>query len=220
MAEVSYSQIHAAREIDNPFLFVTMRRANPSVDFMPSLLKAIRADAARARLDASLLPSYRALRLNMGESDQERAMLLEAGSWERCECSELPPVEGPLVLGVDLGSGAAMSACAGYWPASHRLEALAAFPALPDLASRGRADNVGDLYSRMATRGELVTAGQRVVDVGELLQMALDRFGPPSVIVCDRYREPELRQALEAAAGLTDRIWTIEDIVSLLRDSN
>ena len=30
--------------------------------------------------------------------------------------------------------------------------------------------------------------------------MALDRFGPPSVIVCDRYREPELRQELEAAA--------------------
>ena len=64
-------------------------------------------------------------------------MLLEAGSWERCECSELPPVEGPLVLGVDLGSGRGNErSCAGYWPASHRLEALAAFPALPDLASK------------------------------------------------------------------------------------
>ena len=196
----SYSQVHAARETDNPFLFATMRRANPSVAFMPSLLKAIRSDASRARLDASLLPSYRALRLNMGESDSERAMLLEVGSWERCECSELPPAEGPLVLGVDMGSGAAMSAVAGYWPLSHRLEALAAFPALPDLASRGRADNVGDLYGRMAARGELVQAGQRVVAVEELLQMALDRFGPPSVVVCDRFRENELRQALEAAA--------------------
>ena len=196
----SYSQVHAARETDNPFLLATMRRANPSVDFMPSLLKAIRADAARARLDASLLPSYRALRLNMGESDSERAMLLEVGSWERCECSELPPAEGPLVLGVDLGSGAAMSAVSGFWPLSHRLEALAAFPALPDLASRGRADNVGDLYGRMAARGELVQAGQRVVAVEELLQIALDRFGPPSVVVCDRFRENELRQALEAAA--------------------
>ena len=147
-------------------------------------------------------------------------MLLDAGSWERCECSELPPAEGPLVLAADLGSGAAMSAVAAYWPLSHRLEALAAFPALPDLAARGRADNVGDLYGRMAARGELVQAGQRVVAVDELLQMALESYGPPSVIVCDRYREPELRQALEAAAGLTDRIWTIEDIVLLLRDSN
>ena len=196
----SYSQVHAARESDNPFSLAAMRRANPSVAFMPSLLKAIRSDASRAKQDASLLPSYRALRLNMGESDQERAMLLEAGSWERCECSELPPAEGPLVLGVDLGSGAAMSAVSGFWPLSHRLEALAAFPALPDLEARGRADNVGDLYGRMAARGELVQAGQRVVAVEELLQMALDRFGPPSVVVCDRFRENELRQALEAAA--------------------
>ena len=195
-----YSQVHAAREKDSPFTLATMRRANPSLDFMPSLRKAIRADAARARIDASLLPSYLALRLNSGIEDSERAMLLEAGSWERCERSELPPVEGPLVLGVDLGSGAAMSAVAAYWPAVHRLEALAAFPAIPDLAARGRADNVGDLYGRMASRGELVTAGQRVVDVGELLQLALDRFGPPSVVVCDRFRENELRQALEAAA--------------------
>ena len=127
-------------------------------------------------------------------------MLLDAGSWERCECSELPPAEGPLVLAADLGSGAAMSAVAAYWPLSHRLEALAAFPALPDLAARGRADNVGDLYGRMAARGELVQAGQRVVAVDELLQMALESYGPPSVVVCDRFRENELRQALEAAA--------------------
>ena len=77
-----YSQVHAAREKDSPFTLATMRRANPSLDFMPSLRKAIRADAARARIDASLLPSYLALRLNSGIEDSERAMLLEAGSWE------------------------------------------------------------------------------------------------------------------------------------------
>ena len=99
-----YSQVHAAREKDSPFALSTMRRANPSFDFMPALRKAIRADAARARIDASLLPPYLALRLNSGIEDSERAMLLEAESWERCERSELPPVHGPLCLGVDLGA--------------------------------------------------------------------------------------------------------------------
>ena len=59
---------------------------------------------------------------------------------------------------------------------------------------------MGDLYNRMAARGELVQAGQRVVAVDELLQTALEIYGPPSVVVCDRFRENELRQALEAAA--------------------
>ena len=49
----------------------------------------------------------------------------------------------------------------------------------------------------MADRGELIQAGRRVSDVGELLREALRRWGRPVAIVSDRWRAAELRQALE-----------------------
>ena len=52
----------------------------------------------------------------------------------------------------------------------------------------------------MAARGELLTAGRRVSDIGSLLDEARSRWGLPKIIGCDRWREAELRQALEAAA--------------------
>lgn len=93
-----------------------------------------------------------------------------------------------------------MSAAAGYWPSSGALEAFAIFPEVPSLAERGMSDGVGRLYSRMAERGELLTAGRRVSDVGALLREGLRRWGVPKIIVTDRWREAELRQALEAAS--------------------
>ena len=89
-----------------------------------------------------------------------------------------------------------MSAVSAYWPDTGRLECMAAFPEIPDLAERGVKDNVGDLYGRMARRGELLTLGERVVDIRQLLGAALERFGAPAVVVADRWREAELRQEL------------------------
>ena len=110
-----------------------------------------------------------------------------------------------LYLGVDLGTSAAQSAVAAYWPETGRLESVAAFPCEPDLAERGLRDGVGRLYSECAKRGELITAGQNAVNIGDLLADALERFGRPSLIVADRWREAELRDALTAAGvPLTD----------------
>lgn len=50
----------------------------------------------------------------------------------------------------------------------------------------------------MHRRGELIVAGQRVSDIPTLLRTAMERWGRPSAIVCDRWREAELRQELEA----------------------
>ena len=65
------------------------------------------------------------------------------------------------MLGLDLGQNAAMSAAAAYFR-DGRLEAQACFPELPSLSERGLSDGVGDLYCRMAERGELFQAGRRV----------------------------------------------------------
>ena len=50
----------------------------------------------------------------------------------------------------------------------------------------------------MHAEGSLLIAGRRVARLGELLREALRRWGIPGVIVCDRWREAELRQELEA----------------------
>ena len=118
--------------------------------------------------------------------------------WQSAEGDAIP--SGQRVWGVDLGTTAAQSAIACYWPESGRLEALACFPAEPALADRGLRDGVGRLYVNLAARGELMVAGEYVSDVHALLREALDRWGAPSAVVADRWREGELREALGAAS--------------------
>ena len=191
-----YSQTHAARSNDPPFQRRTWKRANPSLDFMPDLERAIRKEAQEAKTDPSMLATFRALRLNLGVSDTLESVLLEPSTWRRIESDDAAR-SGPYVLGVDLGTSAAMSATAAYWPDTGRLESFACFPEIPSLAERGLADGVGALYQRMAERSELVTRGRRVSDLPALLLEVRDRWGAPAVVVCDRWRAEELAQTLE-----------------------
>ena len=194
-----YVQVHAAREGDPDFWRRTWARACPSLrapGFEPLEAK-IRAEAKRARRDPAALASFRALRLNAGVPDTLASVLIEAETWARIEGEA--EAAGPCVWGVDLGGTAAQSAVAAYWPGTGRLDVLAAFPAVPGLAERGLRDGVGSLYRDMARRGELTVHDGHAVDVSRLLRDALDRFGRPVAVSADRWREAELRDALEGA---------------------
>ena len=199
--EADYVQSHAARATDPPYTLRTIRRANPSYDSLAPLRADLLAQREKAKRGEADRAAYLSLALNLGLPDTVESVLIDPESWARCEVDALPPAEGGFALGIDLGSGAAMSAASAYWPETGRLEALAVFGGIPDLRERGRADQVGTLYEKMARRGELlVQPGRRVPDVGMFLRAALERWGVPSVIVADRWRESELRDALEAAA--------------------
>ena len=176
-----FALTYAARDTDAPNQRRTWKRANPSLDFMPDLESTIRAEAADASRDPVQLASFRALRLNQGTSDVLESVLVDAGTWDRIEGDV--PAEGRKAWGIDLGSGAAMSAIASYWPETGRLDGFACFPELPGLGERGLADGVGGLYQLMADRGELIQAGRRVSDVRALLGEGLKRYGRPDVIV-------------------------------------
>ena len=193
-----YSQCHAAAEDDPPFQRRTWAKANPSMAHLPDLEAAIRTEAGHAKTDPSVLHEFRALRLNGGTSEVAEAVLIEAGTWARIEGEA--ERAGPLVWGCDLGTSAAMSAIAAYWPATGRLETVAAFPVEPPLAERGLRDGVGGLYVETQARGELIQTGQRAVDLDGLLIEALTRFGRLTVIAADRWREAELRDALDKAS--------------------
>ena len=191
---VGYSQVHAARPQDPTFQRRTWKRSNPGLDHLPDLEAVIRREAKAAKSDPAELASFQALRLNMGIADTLENTLLDAHTWARIEGNA--ERVGEYVLGVDLGQTAAMSAVAAYWPESGRLECFAVFPQKPSLAERGQHDGVGNLYERMAARSELLIAGEYVSDVQTLLAAALDRWGKPSVITADRWRQCDLMEAL------------------------
>ena len=181
--------------IDDP---ATWLKANPSMPAMPALRQALEREAQRAKVDSMAAAAFRALRLNLGVADTTEALLLDAGVWRSLVERAVPPeAAGPYALGLDLGGAAAMSAAAGYWPRTGRLDALAMFAGEPNLARRGTHDAVGGLYQTMADRGELIVTPGRVVQPAALLEAVRDRWGMPAVIVADRYREAELRQALD-----------------------
>ena len=129
-----YSQVHCADESDPPFRLRSWVKANPSLKFMPDLRKAIEREAEMAKRDPDRLPSFRALRLNQGTSDTSEMFLLDPSVWEKLETDltgedEVMPIGAP-VFAADLGTNAAQSAVAAYWPTG-RLEVLAAFPPFP-----------------------------------------------------------------------------------------
>ena len=191
-----YSQSHHARPGDPPGQRRTWRRANPSLDHFPSLERQIRAEYADAKRNPSLLPMFLALRLNMGTDEAETPHLLEAETWAGIEGTA--DLSGPMVLGIDTGGSAAMTAAAGYWPRTGALLSVASFARVPSLAERGQRDGVSGLYCEMERRGELLTLGGKANDTAALLRVALERFGRPAVVVADRYKDAELADVLDA----------------------
>ena len=193
-----YRQSHACQKgKDAPFKIKSWRKANPSLEFLPDLRATIKLEAGRARKDADQLASFEALRLNMGTADVIEQYVLGPDAWKDILGQDAEK-RGPWALGVDLGENAAMSAAAAYWPETGRLEVLAVFPERPNLTERGQRDGVGPLYDRLAARGELHQAGALVASVPALLDLVLDTWGSPTLIVCDTWREARLRESLSA----------------------
>ena len=124
---------YSAGPDDDPFAEASWKAANPSYDFLPTLRREIRRAAEKAEADPYSLIEFRALRLNQGTAEVDKASLLELCDWERIErrTDDLPPRSGPLVVGFDAGGSAAMTAAVAFWPETGRCEGMAAFAADP-----------------------------------------------------------------------------------------
>ncbi len=190
-----YAQIHAGGADDDPLNPETWHRANPSLAHLTNLLPLYEKEAKGAKLDAAAMASFKALRLNMGVADVIENVLIGVEAWKACECDELPTRDGLPILGVDLGSSASASGFAAYWPTG-RLEGHMAFGSEPSLEERARADHAGHTYSRMAAEDGIRLHPGCVPEVAGMLEEALELYGVPSVIVCDRWRHGEMVDAL------------------------
>ncbi|MDE0398488.1 MAG: terminase large subunit [Candidatus Poribacteria bacterium] len=194
----SYSQLHTVPS-DTPFEELGNRNiwklANPAIAKFKSLERAIKAEWESAQDDPNLLAAFRAYRLNQGVSDTANKALIEVDTWLRIEGET--ERKGMQIWGMDLGSNQSMSAVAPFWPESGRLEMVAALPRNPTLDQRESKQNIppGTL-AEIARREELYLYGHQVCDVAKLMETALERFGKPNVIVCDRFRKNELIEVL------------------------
>ena len=188
---------YSAHHDDDPFDSRTWIKAIPSLPHMPNLWAKVEMEARAAMTNPAKLQSFRALRLNMGVLDTVEHHLVDPALWRRCEGET--PRRGICIWGVDLGTSAAMSAVAAFWPESGRLEVMASFPTEPALSERANNDGVGTDYAVMAERGELILTGGRATDIGQLMREAHSRFGRPAAIVADRWRVAELTDSLDRA---------------------
>lgn len=173
-------------------------------------LEWLEAQAKRAiARGGSSLTSFRLYNRNERVSGESRDMLITLDEWLGCETDTLPPREGGVVIGIDLGGSASMTAAAFYWPETGRLECKGTFPSMPSLLDRGQADGVAGRYVEMHERGELTVLGDKTVPVApwlvEVMRHVEDQ--PVIAITMDRYKQAELGEAINRAGIRAPLVW-------------
>ena len=195
MLEAPDGTVYAARDGGSHRMETDLEAGQPVSCRLPALggTDPVWKRRKRSGIRSRSLPSGRS-GSTLGNPTRLRICFSRRGRWR--EASGIAYAVGPYVLGIDMGQTQAMSAAAGYWPETGKLDALAVFGSEPDLRSRGLSDGVGRLYLDCEARGELLTCPGRVSDVKALLGEAWERWGAPAAIVADRWREGDLRDAL------------------------
>lgn len=173
-------------------------------------LEWLEAQAKRAiARGGSSLTSFRLYNRNERVSGDSREMLITLDEWLGCETSTLPPRQGGVVIGIDLGGSASMTAAAFYWPETGRLECKGTFPSVPSLLDRGQSDGVTGRYVEMHDRGELSVLGDKTVPVApwlvEVMRHVEDQ--PVIAITMDRYKQAELGEAISRAGIRAPLVW-------------
>ena len=170
----------------------------------------LQAQAGRAiAMGGHALTSFRLYNRNERVSGEARDLLLTVDEWLSAEVVDPPHRSGPVVVGIDLGGSASMSAAALYWPEMGRLEVYGTFPSQPSLLDRGQADGVSERYCEMQDRGELDTLGDKTVPVAPWLETVMRRVQGETVsaLVADRYKAAELGEAMQKAGVRCPIIW-------------
>lgn len=185
--------------------------ANPGAKHgIGSSLDWLQSEARRAiKRGGSTLTNFRLYNRNERVSGETRDLLLTTDEWLTCEVNELPERSGPVVIGIDAGGSASMSAAAFYWPETGRLECLGTFPSSPNLLDRGQNDAVGTRYTEMQERGELSTLGDKTVPLAPWLVKVADQVAGEQVaaLVADRFKQQEMGEAIDRAGLRCPIVW-------------
>lgn len=189
----------------------SLKEANPGAAAgIGSSVEWLLGQARRAiARGGSTLTSFRLYNRNERVSGETRDVLLTVDEWLACEVSEAPARQGQVVIGIDLGGSASMTAAAFYWPDTGRLECLGTFPSRPSLADRGANDGVQGRYIEMQDRGELSVLGDQTVPIAPWLLKVMQHVEgePIAALVLDRYKQAEIGEAIDKAGIRAPVIW-------------
>lgn len=153
---------------------------------------------------------FRALDLNQ-PVDPRKQTIVSLSQWRRVIDPAAPKLSGDIVLGIDLGGSASMTAAAAYSVDTGAIRVWGAFGNEPELSVRARADRMGSLYDRMLREGELRLYDGTVTPVIPFLRGVMDEIsdcGRLVAIGADRYRKAEAEMAFrDAGIPLTRCVW-------------
>ena len=184
-------------------------KANPGLASGIKSISYMEKMSRRALSQSENESSFRSLDLNLSV-DPGREMICSLSDWKACleDPGDLPPRTGECFIGFDLGGSSSMTALCAAW-ANGRIETWGAFPSIPNLADRGKADNVDKLYERMAERAELTVYQGRITPVSEFLRDCAARLAGERIVIAgaDRFRRSEAIQALDDAALRWPMAW-------------
>ena len=172
-----------------------IRRCNPLTAISSEFRAKLLDERDKARRDPRLKARFCSYRLNAPMGD-ESTMLLTVSDFEDMTKRPVPPREGLPIVALDLGSNRAWCAALALYQ-NGRVEARAVAPGIPDLCAQEERDNVPrGTYQSLADQGVLIqAAGLRVPPAKTLLELISETWGPPSDLICDRFRIDELRDA-------------------------
>lgn len=196
-----------------------IKRVNPVTSAHDLGVKVLKSELRAAQRSSRQKAEFLSYRLNVPAGD-ESTVLLTLAEWDRCLARKPEPMEGQPVIGVDLGASRAWSAAVAIWP-THRVEAFAVCPGIPDISEQEQRDRVpAGSYQSLVDDGHLIPArGLRVVPPAMVADMIRARWPNYCMAVADRFRESELLDA--GLAGLVTRVtmWSqaSEDIRALRR---
>ena len=171
-------------------------RVNPLARVSPEFRETLKRERAEARRDSRLKARFLSYRLNVPTAD-EATTLLTVDDWQQALDRDVAPRRGHPIVGIDLGAGRAWSAAVALWETG-RCEAMAVAPGVPSIADQEKRDGVpAGLYRKLVQSGRLYVAdGLRVPPVGLLVDRIVVEWGRPKVILCDRFRLDNLKDAL------------------------
>ena len=156
------------------------------------------SESTRVSFSTADQSSYRALDLNLPATPGTE-MICSVSDWSKCETEDPPAPSKRCWIGLDLGGSASMS-CVAAWFDNGLLKVWGAFPRIPSLKARGKADNAN--YEAMAERNELLTFGERTTDPVGLIKHVAAEIGPDVKVekmAADSYRRSEVQDAIAAA---------------------
>ena len=197
---------------DDESVYVQMHEGDPAADILdeanwhqsnPGLAQGIksiswmRRESRQAKGNPAAEQIFRSLHLNENLTS-DRVPIIDLTSWKAVTERDLPDRTGPVIVGVDLGSGQNSFCSAAYlWPDTGRAESFSI--ATGDLIQRGRRDGVGQTYLVAQRQGELVVQDSNAVDIAAFMQLVKEHLEGERVLAVysDRYRQADMADALQ-----------------------